>query len=460
MSLNILLQWLVRREIAEASSKDIKHDLPAKTIVAQQHVFFGHYDRTLRQKVRLNSVPDHLDIFVPRVDYYLSVRSDIDESPKSQAALSGYFDAKLLKYMELMNARQLFWQYGHTVNLTKYCLNIPALALRYIWIPKNACTTVKTELLKRIAPEFLAQIPQGTFHESVSARFGASIDDLDNANLEEVAFVRHPIERLVSCYIDKFVNPIFQRRDFEEFASRHISRIYELFKITADPMVRSASFSEFLSYILNQPAWAYDAHWRPQAEFLGSYSGRKLYRTESVERMLRDLRLGINDPPPQLNSSSELKWNETAPLTGRLFDKNPGELQKADITSYNDFVPGSVYRALEAWLERDFELFENAGKGDVRKLGTKDRLNYPRVVSVVARSEVGREGERAWVSLVTERLGTERRDYVLITHFKVEDFGEKAWPRAVTYGKQFAKRLGIPFRKKRDTQPGGAKVLL
>ena len=69
------------------------------------------------------------------------------------------------------------------------------------------------------------------------------------------------------------------------------------------------------------------------------------------------------------------------------------------------------------------------------------------IEGVIARSTTN-EGKRedAWVSVVTSS-----KDHILVVQFPSTDYGEEAWARAVKYGKGFAERLGVEFRKKRTS---------
>ena len=75
----------------------------------------------------------------------------------------------------------------------------------------------------------------------------------------------------------------------------------------------------------------------------------------------------------------------------------------------------------------------------------KNAIAAPLVEGVVARSEIDRKNtETAWVSVVTAS-----KSHVLVIEFKAADYGKEAWARAVKYGKGFADRLGVTFKKKR-----------
>jgi len=135
--------------------------------------------------------------------------------------------------------------------------------------------------------------------------------------------------------------------------------MYSQFKISAKPVERSVSFSEFLRYIQSQPNYLHDAHWRPQADFLGTTSGKTLYRIDGIGRMLRDVGLSNESPIERKNKSSVNSVNESALLSGRLFEKTPNKIAPSDVTSYNDFLSKSTYQQLSLWLKEDFDIFES-----------------------------------------------------------------------------------------------------
>lgn len=329
-------------------------------LISEDSALFSLYNQVFSTKLKLVTVQEPLPLFIPRADYYLSLRCMVTGQPANEQALDQHFEAKLLKYAKVLSGRHMFWRYGRTVDLTTYMLFFPKQKLRYLWIPKTACTTIKAELLKRIDPEFLAAIPIGGFHETVNAKYRVSIDQLTNSDVQEIAFIRHPVERLVSCYFDKFAKPLIAKRRFEKFILRHIAQIYKLLNINAEPDKRSVSFAEFLFYILKQPSWSHDAHWRPQVDFLGSYSNRTLYRLDGIEQVLRDVGLPAETPIEKRNRSAEAGFSESEQMSGRLFEQTPDQISTADIKSYNEFLSPSTYNQLRAWLKEDFDQFENA----------------------------------------------------------------------------------------------------
>lgn len=106
------------------------------------------------------------------------------------------------------------------------------LGLAYFPIPKNACTSTKTALLKTLN----LNIPEGTpLHarcpshcpvrlEPNSIDFSPIPDTFDSSSLLTFAVIRHPLDRLVSCYANKIAQrrqglpaPYTSAQSFEEF---------------------------------------------------------------------------------------------------------------------------------------------------------------------------------------------------------------------------------------------------
>jgi hypothetical protein len=69
----------------------------------------------------------------------------------------------------------------------------------------------------------------------------------------KAVFLRHPFERLVSCYKDKF---------------RRKNRYYSV-KMTGNMSTHILSFAEFVHLITAPESNFQNVHWRPQSRFCG-----------------------------------------------------------------------------------------------------------------------------------------------------------------------------------------------
>ena len=133
----------------------------------------------------------------------------------------------------------------------------------YFEVAKAACSTIKS----RLNPVAARGLPEPkTVHpavfESAFAKPFQLTDDimaavLSGQNFTRFTFIREPMERFVSGYLDKFGRASPQQ---DRFRKRHFPDI--------DPeAVISAEM--FLSALENDPKFrAFDKHWRPQTELL------------------------------------------------------------------------------------------------------------------------------------------------------------------------------------------------
>lgn len=127
----------------------------------------------------------------------------------------------------------------------------------YSFIPKNACTTLRTSLAvangfvdsKKDLKKNINWIHNNTF------TFSASLKELICANYT-FTILRCPYSRLVSLFLDKFVD----KTPISWIFYRLSNNIFDLDKLT---------FSDFIEYIYHHPSIVTgDIHWRKQCDFL------------------------------------------------------------------------------------------------------------------------------------------------------------------------------------------------
>lgn len=133
--------------------------------------------------------------------------------------------------------------------------------VEYVEIPKSACTAIKAALL---ATDGWEVNDGGHAHchqafERIPAEWKPKL---------RFTFVRHPLDRLVSCYCEKL------QRDL---ARRLVGRC---------PLPPDAPFVDWALWVCSQPVRGCDRHWAPAVEILrrrgGSLDPPVVYRWEGL----------------------------------------------------------------------------------------------------------------------------------------------------------------------------------
>lgn len=203
----------------------------------------------------------------------------------------------------------------------------PARVLFYP-IAKVANTSVKNWAL-RLSGHTVDQ-PVHTLLDSGKIRMQARYhserqfhDILRNPDWARVAILRDPIDRLISCYWDKFV-----RNRRVPSVLHHTLPVYRFLlgeeEITEEQIARGLSFRQFCHYINLAPRGAMDPHWAPQSRYLETFRWDHLFRIDSIDAFerfvldrcgadLRDVRLGMQNVAPRHAETVEAQLAETPP---------------------------------------------------------------------------------------------------------------------------------------------------
>jgi len=300
------------------------------------------------------------DVFMPCFDAYLTEKCRLEGTSPDAVNLAEMSSAGLLATMRWMRKYRYLGRGGHTVNIHNFLLHFPASGCTLLWIPKNSCTSIKRLLLQFEPEDVRAQILPNRFHETVQKQFKLDMRSFFRDEFGPLTvLIRHPAERLVSCYIDKFVNPVAKQRNFEPFVRPHIQRAQQALGIAPD-LQRSLRFSEFVSYVASSPAWRLDAHWRPQADFLGGRmrDGTTLVRSDNFGYFAEVF--GFETANSRHNASSGKRFKPGEPVTGEFADMHPSEMDLDAIASYNQFFDADLMDTVNALYLEDKMLFDKA----------------------------------------------------------------------------------------------------
>lgn len=157
----------------------------------------------------------------------------------------------------------------------------PARRLIFAAIPKNGCSDLKHWFLSLIEPQRLAD-PTLRLHAYCRAAHSLALltpphrDDLLRTSFT-IAFVREPISRIVSAYVEKFVRP--NPAELFEPATEVVAQI-------APAHSDGITFREFVRYLETAPDDHLHSHWRPQSSFLHNVRIDLLGRMDALRPIL------------------------------------------------------------------------------------------------------------------------------------------------------------------------------
>lgn len=132
---------------------------------------------------------------------------------------------------------------------------------RYLYLetPKVACSSIK-RMLQRLELAPHGEVPED-MHDRDQSPLMAPYDSLPgflaaqhDPRYVRFSFVRNPFTRMLSCYLEKFVQSEWER-----------ARLATELGLPTD---RVPSFKEFLLAVREQDTWDMDIHWLPQATIL------------------------------------------------------------------------------------------------------------------------------------------------------------------------------------------------
>ncbi|MDR5732656.1 sulfotransferase family 2 domain-containing protein [Caballeronia sp. LZ025] len=135
-------------------------------------------------------------------------------------------------------------------------LYFPEHKLRFIRIPKNACSTVMNSLGHSVI--------NGAHPHQFGARFEAAQEGAKDWPC--IAVLRDPFERAVSAYLNKLTDILAE----ELFVHELLDYVWRAQRMRQRPDWRtSITFREFVVHLASFPDEQLDMHWRSQSSFLG-----------------------------------------------------------------------------------------------------------------------------------------------------------------------------------------------
>lgn len=263
-------------------------------------------------------------------------------------------------------------------------------------IPKNGCSTIKRWMLQRL-DEGVLQDASADLHRVCRDRFA-----LTNLLPEEASwlvnnrfvmtFMRDPLSRVVSAYVDKFVGP--RPHELVEGAIDAIDDVarqsgvdvehdtvihrpdagggLELSACSSVDYERSLTFREFVGYLERTPDECMDFHWRPQAGFLGGYRFDLIAQVDALTDILRAISARLDIAAPGKSRVNATLYTDDIVETN-VADIPGGVLRKRWIRPRaGELMTPELRERLLARYAADQTLYENAsrelGLGHVERL--------------------------------------------------------------------------------------------
>jgi hypothetical protein len=240
--------------------------------------------------------------------------------------------------------------YGGLIGLEKY-------PLIYMNMPKSACTTIKNIFYKLEYGSFCEdpvaihrQIQNGS--ALVGRAHPALLRDKVRQRKLAFTFVRDPVERAYSCYIEKihFVSP-YSFRAVRKFLIRHrgVKLPAEDSPVQVDLETHKDNFLKFLEFVRDnihgKTRVRKDPHWLPQASMVANCPGGIILDfIGRVSTYKRDMAYILNSVGYEDLAILEMRFNEGpkppfrfAEAVDQRMNEMAREIYKADYKAFGSF---------------------------------------------------------------------------------------------------------------------------
>jgi hypothetical protein len=221
-------------------------------------------------------------------------------------------------------------------------------------IPKNGCSDLKHWFISLVEPQKLAD---PSFRLHMYCRATHTLSQHSSARRAELlrdsftlAFVRDPLSRVVSAYVEKFVRPA-PNELFEPGR--------EVLEQVAPGRSEGITFREFVRFLEEAPDEHLDQHWRAQSSFIDGVRVDLLGRMEHLRGILDILGAELGMP-----ARSATRRNATGYTEARgemLADVASAELHRRGVLPpASDLLDDALRERVAARFRNDVMLYEAA----------------------------------------------------------------------------------------------------
>ena len=332
-----------------------------KKAILIEHNKFDYYSLTkvLLQCDRLKEASIYYQKYLQLNSNYDGIYQEIGDTFRQQEkfdeAISHYQKAKYLRTVSKNTEFTLFPEYTYLIN-HKY-------RLIYCPIPKIACSSFKKLILQINEPEnfstIMTHIHGSHFHVYVNQAYSLfryraeeASQIWQNENYFKFVFVRNPWNRLVSAYLNKFMqtSPM-------PFTREVVQSVYEQQNLTPD-YERSITFKQFIHYLVITEDKLLNEHWKPQYLFLGNnkfdFIGKFENLTQDFQYIKQKLNLELD-----LEWANKTKKTENVDILENYADYYPDSLrQLKQMPNYKSFYTPDLVELVRERYRNDVEMFD------------------------------------------------------------------------------------------------------
>jgi tetratricopeptide (TPR) repeat protein len=286
---------------------------------------------------------------------YQEIGDTFRQQGKFDEAISYYQKAKHFRTVSNNTELTLFPEYTYLIN-HQY---------RFIYCPiyKVACSSFKKLILKLNEPEKFQEIMSGLsgfqFHiyiDRAYSLFRYTAEEASQIWQDEqyfkFVFVRNPWNRLVSAYLNKFM-----QTSPKPFTLEVIQSVYERQNLTPD-YERSITFKQFINYLVVTEDELLNGHWKPQYLFLGNNKFDFIGKFETLTQDFQYIK-------QKLNLELDLEWANKTEKTENInvlenyADYYPDSLrQLKQMPNYKSFYTPDLVELVRERYRNDVEMFD------------------------------------------------------------------------------------------------------
>src|SRR6056297_1118230 len=245
--------------------------------------------------------------------------------------------------------------------LSQVFVSRPAKVI-YCPIGKNACTFLKSEVTRTAGLAHIDHIARDIHFITDTVRTGMQLSDHSPQEVERLihdetylrfAVLRDPMDRLLSAYVEKFVQ--HRNTPLNIFHTRSVvDPVQAAVGLDASDYDRGITFRDFIEHVTSVDATTLDPHWRPQAHYLQGITYDRLFRMDQINDLMEILeaRSGVSLGRQARNVTGSGKGTDQPGAQDLL----PAQIEAGPKLSKASFFDTDMRQAVESAFASDYSL--------------------------------------------------------------------------------------------------------